>query len=535
MPEKLKEILDKILAWWKKFTSRQRTIIIAAAAITILTFAFVIYAFSRPQYVRLGTYNDSVEASEVIKILEDAGITHREPKADLSVIEVLAGDEAKATYALASGGYRAGSLKYEDIVNTSMTTTSADRENMVTLLISERIRRALEIVDQIKSADVQISRPKNFGTLAAQQEESSASITLVLKEPLSSTQASSMARIVAVMLGNKTTANIAIWDSEANMLFAGGDDYSEAGIAHSSQELMEQMQNRAAYQAKSVLLGTRQYDIISVAPHLDVDYSAYERTTKKYFAPDGREEGLPIHQQLFDSNSSGGVGGVPGTDSNGNDLTGYQYPDYSNSEANQTESYTDYVVDETAEYLKRAAGTSVNYGSSSLAISMIKVRVYNEDTVRSQGLLDGITWEQFKEEHREDVKLTVDEEYYQLAATSTGIPRNNIHIMAYETAEFHDREGVSISATDVLSIIMIVLILALLAVVVLRSMAGRKAAEEEEELSVENMLQSNPEDQLEDIEVDVKSETRKLIEKFVDDNPDFAANLLRNWLNEDWG
>ena len=30
-------------------------------------------------------------------------------------------------------------------------------------------------------------------------------------------------------------------------------------------------------------------------------------------------------------------------------------------------------------------------------------------------------------------------------------------------------------------------------------------------------------------------ETRKLIEKFVDENPEAVANLLRNWLNEDWG
>ena len=58
--------------------------------------------------------------------------------------------------------------------------------------------------------------------------------------------------------------------------------------------------------------------------------------------------------------------------------------------------------------------------------------------------------------------------------------------------------------------------------------------ETEEELSVENLLQSNPDNELEDIDVENKSETRKMIEKFVDDNPESAANLLRNWLNEDW-
>ncbi len=52
---------------------------------------------------------------------------------------------------------------------------------------------------------------------------------------------------------------------------------------------------------------------------------------------------------------------------------------------------------------------------------------------------------------------------------------------------------------------------------------------------MENLLQSTPESELEDIEVESKSETRKLIERFVDENPEAVANLLRNWLNEDWG
>ena len=48
-------------------------------------------------------------------------------------------------------------------------------------------------------------------------------------------------------------------------------------------------------------------------------------------------------------------------------------------------------------------------------------------------------------------------------------------------------------------------------------------------------MQSTPTDTLEDIELEEKSETRKMIEKFVDENPEAVANLLRNWLSEDWG
>ena len=42
-------------------------------------------------------------------------------------------------------------------------------------------------------------------------------------------------------------------------------------------------------------------------------------------------------------------------------------------------------------------------------------------------------------------------------------------------------------------------------------------------------------DEVETIDLQEKSETRKAIEKFVDENPDAVALLLRNWLNEDWG
>ncbi|MDE7282188.1 MAG: hypothetical protein K2N85_01140 [Lachnospiraceae bacterium] len=46
---------------------------------------------------------------------------------------------------------------------------------------------------------------------------------------------------------------------------------------------------------------------------------------------------------------------------------------------------------------------------------------------------------------------------------------------------------------------------------------------------------STPDTQLVDIAMEEETETTKLINKFVDDNPEAAANLLRNWLNEDWG
>ena len=78
MADKLKGIPAKILEWWKKFTSRQRTIIIAMAAVVIFTFVIVIYTFTRPQYVQLIRCESTTQSAEVIDILNGAGIPHRD-------------------------------------------------------------------------------------------------------------------------------------------------------------------------------------------------------------------------------------------------------------------------------------------------------------------------------------------------------------------------------------------------------------------------------------------------------------------------
>ena len=62
-----------------------------------------------------------------------------------------------------------------------------------------------------------------------------------------------------------------------------------------------------------------------------------------------------------------------------------------------------------------------------------------------------------------------------------------------------------------------------------------EVTETEPELSVEELLATTKENQeLDDIEMSESSETKRMIEKFVDENPEAVANLLRNWLQNDW-
>lgn len=533
MADKLKEIPAKVLEWWNRFTAKQKTIIIAIAAAVVFTFVILVYVISKPQYTKIGTYSSTAESAKVVDILDEAGITHRE-SADALTIEVETNQLYQANLALGASGIVSDRLKLSDFMSSGMSTTSADKEKQYRVYLQAELEQTFETMSAVKSASVLLNIPPQTGTLGAQQEESSAFIQLELDGTFSSANAAYMAKAAATALGNRTTANVTILDSDGNALFVGGDDYSTAGIANSMQELKNQAESMVANQVKRVLLGTKQYSLIEVTSYLDMDYSSYEETVKEYYANSGRDEGMLAHRDTFESESTGGTGGVPGTTSNdGSNTTTYVNPDYTSSEDTQKEVSEDFLPNESSNYKVTPAG-GIDYAKSSMAIAMITYREYHEENVKKQGLLDGTTWEAFKEEHGADIRMQVDDEYYRMAAMATGIAQDKISIIAYESPIFYDAPGFGVSGTDIASIVMIVFILALLGFVVFRSMWSGRAKQQEEELSVENMLQSNPEPALEDIDVEAKSETRKMIEKFVDENPEAAANLLRNWLNDDW-
>ena len=72
MVDKLKEIPKKILEWWNKFTSKQKTIVISVVAGVIVAFAILITLLTRPVYELLVTCETTKEASQITDLLEEA-------------------------------------------------------------------------------------------------------------------------------------------------------------------------------------------------------------------------------------------------------------------------------------------------------------------------------------------------------------------------------------------------------------------------------------------------------------------------------
>ncbi len=530
MQEKAKELLQKVLEWWNKFTSKQKTIIIAIVAVVVFTFAILIFVFTKPQYTLWRSCETTTEAAEIKTILDDAEITYNISDDALS-IEVLSSQVSQASLAVASAGYVPDDWSIDDVTSGGFSTTEADKQRRYKEFMENELEKAIESQNAVRKAEVILDIPDQSGTLLATSEEISAYIQLTLRDRMTTEQAANIAKAVATGLGTGID-NVTIVDTDANMLYSGEDDFSTYGVASNMLVLKSQAEDLLKDEVTKVLIGTKQYDLVTVASNLEVDYTNYEEALHNYSVPEGRDEGYLSHDYQYESENSGSEGGVPGTDSN--DENGYMWQLGANDESSVSERESDYLVNEQMIKTITSPGV-IKYESSSMSISAISYRVIKEEDVKRQGLLSGTNWEEYKLDNNSITKLTVDEEMYEAVANATRIPIDKITILAYEEPLFVDAEGLAISTTDILSIVLIVIILALLAFVVLRSMAGKREVSEEEELSVETLLQSAPEATIEDIELEAKSETRKMIEKFVDDNPEAAANLLRNWLNEDWG
>lgn len=528
---KLKEIWEKIVAWWNNFTSKQKTMIVALGAAVVVAFVILYAILSSPNYTVLEQCSSTKEASMITQALDNAGIPTKVSEDGL-LVKVPRKNLAEARLSLAASGITVPGYTIEDALNGSFTTTEADKQKKWKVYIESELENDfLVYFSAIKSAKVQVNLPDNDGTLLAKKEEPGAVVALEIDGDFSNENATFLAKAIATALGCSNTDNIVIMDTSANLLFSGEDDSTAAGNASTQIGVKKDAETLVNNDVKKVLAGTGAFGDIKVSTNLIIDFSSVEKTDHDYTPAENQSQGVLSEESSYTSESSGGNGGAPGTDSNTETTYYYQDNNYSNSTVE--ELYKKYLPNEHIEYTNIPAGR-IDYANSSLAISSTDYIVVKEDELKAQGLLEGITWEEYKSANSQRKSVPISDDMILLAANASGIPVKNVSIVAFEENFFVDSEGLGIDIYNVIQIALIVIILALLAVVVLKSMKSEKPEEQAEELSVETLLQSNPEEVLDNIEVDEGSETKRLIEKFVDENPEAVANLLRNWLNEDW-
>ncbi len=538
MPDKIREILNNIVEWWKKFTKKQQMILVSSTLIVIIAVAILAFVLTRPKMTIIKICDNAKEASTVQKLLTDAGIYHEVSDTGLT-FSIQQKDSAAANILLGSNAIRTEDEGLKAILNGSLSTTESDKTKLEKEYKEKHIAQVLETLENVEKASVMLDVPNDDGTLIASKQESFAEVFLTLDGEMSEEQALGLARMIATGLGNKTTDNISIMDSNLNMLYSGGmgDLTTASGMTASQLSFQQKVENKVKGNVKDVLLGTGQYQNVEVGVNLPLNFDKKTTSSKTYDPGEGREQGPYKSDRTYDESTTSGGANVPGTDANGEDGN-YMITDGDQTEHTMSDSSRDYALNETIENIEAGIG-NILYEDASLAVTLKTYIKYDEDTLRANGDLEGTTFEEYRAqiESQGAQRQQVDADTIDSIAKASGIDAERISVIAYQEPLFIPSEGSGRTFSDYLEIVLAVLIFALLGFVVFMSTRKEKAPELEPELSVETLLQTtkeNEEESLEDIGFKEKSEARILIEKFVEEKPEAVASLLRNWLNEDW-
>jgi flagellar M-ring protein FliF len=533
MPEQLRKIIDRVVIWWKKFNNRQRILWISVLAVILIALAILVYAVSRPSLVSIYEADSLSEASEISDLLTDNGISFETENGGM-IFKVDSKDEVTASYLLASNDYPSLPYSIENVTSGSFSQTSADKQRLWIDYLEKKFASDLTEFNGVEAASVTITLPEDDGTILAKDTEGTAAVSLTLSSSLSEDQAYGIARLVATQLGNSSTEGITILDQNMNIIYSGADSSSYSSIVSSQLTNTQKQTEWVEEQVKKALAST--YTNIDVSAHLSIDYSQTDLTKHEYYAPDGQTNGMIGSQSTYSAEASNYDGDIPGTDTN-DDETDYMIDTTGASSYTVDDTDTQYQNNELIEQTTDQGG-SIDVDNSSVSVVGTRFVTYTEAQLQAAGELDDITYEEYQQLHSEPVEETVDDSFVSVVANATGIPASSIAFKSYVQPIYTVDASSGRSLSDILQIVLAVLIFALLGYVVFRS--TRKTADEElePELSVETLLEStqlSAEDEaLDDIGYSEKSETRILIEKFVDENPEAVALLLRNWLNDEW-
>ena len=536
MLERLKQIPVKLKELWKKYTAKQRAIIISTMAVVVLALIIIIVVLNQTTFEKLTTFETTANAKAAMAILDENSIENRLDSDNLTV-EVNAKQKQDAVLAMADSELMSeGAFTLADFFEQNgVGTTSSDKMRNNHFLIQSRLESRISSMDGVDKVSVIYYPADNSRSILKEQQDIGASILLTVNDKFDKKNTPlAIATAVAYAIGNSSTDKIKIIDQHGRLLFGGESTDPDSLLGDAALSYKQTVEKW--YTDKMLELATiNGYYSVEIVPEIEVNMEKTSILFTEYIAAEGLEQGLTDEYTKISSENTGTAGDIPGTDSN--DETDYYVQTSGTGNSSYNEEHYKFKPSERVTQIVRNS-PFIDHDKSRLAITLRRSVQISEESLEESGALEETTFDRYAETHQDITKITDDEELTalkQLFSDASGIPVQNITITAY-TEPFYIPKPVEekMNFSLILEILLAALIVGLLLFVVFRAMKPQEVIETEPELSVERLLATTRENQsLEDIEFGEKSETRRMIEKYIDENSESVAALLRNWLNDD--
>jgi len=541
-----------LLNRWKALAKKQRLFILLTTAGLVVIIAIGIIIIAIPKYVPLSSSTLSSDEFQMITgTLYDNGIPYKASKAGQGVL-VQKQDYNKATQLIVNNSdiQLTDDFKLADALSSiNMSTTTQAQNEIFKAAAASRATDLVKALSYIQTASVQIDLPENTSYFLDLQKTGTASVVVKGRRTLTRADGETIAGIVASMFTDINKENVQVTDTDGNVLYNGvtiADNSTVDNSLLAYQQEYESIQKTEVEKRVKALFDSRGGAV--VAANLVFDFSDNSEQWQNYYNPIDQQNDTG-YVNSTDKESANGTSasteGEPGVGSNDLTTPTYDMGSSSGNQVSQSKNVTDYLYNLYTKTTNSNNLGQVDLANSSIAVTLPSVTTYTQDTV-TDAELNGMTWAQFKNyiANQKEVYTPADVGTVALVQDATGLSKVSVSYVTTVVCVDAAPRAAKSYTTIILMAVLVILIF-LLAFGLIRKQQPDEVTEVEPELSVEDLLVSTQLEEekemeekkmadLKEIELQMDSDIKRQIDKFVSERPEAVAQLLRNWLNEDW-
>ena len=529
--------LKKIVEFFKKMPKGQRIRLIILVCVVIVIVAAVTTFLNQKNYSVLYSGMDPKDAGDVLTVLEGMGVDAVAKGDDTILVESSQVDKIRMQ--LSAQGYPESGFNFDIFQQASgLGTTDMEKKVYLKFQLEANLRQTIKKLDKVEDAVVNLNLSEDSPfALSNDNKPASAAVLLTLKngQKINNNEVRAIGELVAKSVSGLKLEDVRIVDSQMNLYKIQDEDETEN--VGTQLELQQTVQKSLKDQVLSLLNPVFGEGKVLAEINVVLDFDKQTSESQVFTPPvEGSNEGIAVSmQQLAETVKNGTAGGVSGVSGN----TGTpQYPATvsadPNSVYNKITQEANYEINETKTQIEKAKGQIKD-----LSVSVILDSSDNTD------------------DYTDQVK--------SLVANAIGVSADKITVemLAFKKLENTEVADAMTQQKELLSsaqnaetlrlIIMAAaaLIVMLILLAIVKTMRKKKAEPEaamamaamsDEELPQTSTMEFVageeeiiPEPVALDVNFEAKDTNLSQLEKYIDKSPESVAQLLRNWLSEDYG
>lgn len=529
--DNLRKFGSRIRDIWSHLSLNQKVLFGGAALMIIIAITVLTVNAKTVQYEVL--YSDLSEkdaASIVDKLNEDK--TDYKLANNGTTILVPADIKYKTRLEMAGANLPQGQAGFELFQQNNFGETQTDKKVKYQEALQGELARTIQSLQEVKAARVHLVIPEP-SLYSDKEEKPSASIAVTTKddETLTPREVKGIMHLVANSVENLDPANIVIVDHNGNLI---SDNVAE-GDGDGTDLVKQQMALKSQYEkekqaaVQSMLDRTLGEGNSVVRVNVELNFNDASQVDQKYtHDPDGPFVRSEKSSSESGTNQAAQQTQVPGTDSNVSQYT-EATPQSGNSSYDKSSKTKNYELNETQTTTKFAKGdVKYDYLTVSVLVNNAKVAGMNLG----------------------DTEAAREDKIRNIVATACGLrenrPDENINLkdnISVAFIDFYAKPEPEAKPSGILGLLggkwtpWILAVLSLLLILAVWWYTKRKSAENEDaeqsgfetlvedEINIEDLIDRNltPEEK-------EREKIKQEIEKFVDEDPESAAQVIKAWL-----